>query len=452
MELISQIPLFGGVISTFVSFLAVIGIVVFVHEYGHYIVGRWCGIYAETFSMGMGPVIWSRKDRHGTVWQVSAVPIGGYVKFLGDRNAASAPEDAEAIAQMSEIDQARSFPRAAVYKRALTVLAGPMANMLLSIVVFAGLILWQGTATEVPTVGQVMTLPDGNDSLREGDEILAVQGQNVSSFSEIYEIALNMEEPGNMGMLIRRDGQELLVSVPYLLPAAIYGVEPLSAADNAGLRTGDIILEANGEPLVAFHNLRKIVEASGDTPIPIKVWRNEQVVDLTVTPQLREFPDGNGGFEKRVMIGISGAFLIEPATETPGFLTALSLGARQVVRVLDSSLNALKHIILGNLSPSNLQGPLGIAQMSQSTAMQGLTTFLSFVAVVSIGIGMLNLFPVPMLDGGHLVFFLIEAVRGKPLGGKTIQISVSIGLAMVLLLMVFVTYNDIGRLIARLVG
>ncbi len=447
MELISNIPVFGGVLSTFLAFLVVIGVVVFVHEYGHYIVGRWCGIASETFSMGMGPVIWARKDKRNTTWQIAAIPIGGYVKFVGDRNAASAPGDEAELDKLTPEQRAKSFPAAAVWRRALTVVAGPVANFILAAVVFFGLSLWQGVAIETPTVGEVVDLPYDLEGLQENDVILALEGQEISSIDEVYIITSEMETPGPMQILVQRDGEELLLNSPYLLSPIVAGVEPLSAAEDAGFQSGDVIVSAGGEPVVAFSDLRSIIEASeGEAPVLVEVWRDKSIVNLTVHPVLREYPDGNGGFEERIMIGISGAFAFTPATETPSVWFAAYRGARQVVRVLDTSLNALRHMIIGNLSPSNLQGPLGIAQMSQSTANQGIISFLSFIAVVSVGIGMLNLFPIPMLDGGHLVFFLIEAIRGEPLGNKTIHISVSIGLAMVLLLMIFVTYNDIGRL------
>lgn len=446
MDIISNIPFFGGFLSTFVAFLIVIGIVVFVHEYGHYIVGRWCGIAADTFSMGMGPVIWSRKDKHNTTWQISAVPIGGYVKFVGDRNAASAPDNTDDLELLTPEQLAHSFPQASVWRRALTVVAGPVFNFVLAMAIFFGMSMWVGVAIETPTVGTVVPLPYENVGLQPDDVILSIDGQDIVSIEDVYILTAEMEEPGNMNILVRRGGEEIMIVSPYLLPPVVNGVEPLSAAEDAGLLSGDVILRADGQPVVAFRDLRAIIEAAGANAIPVNVWRDGETLELMVSPVLREYPDGNGGFEKRIMIGISGAFAFTPATETPTLWFAAYRGGLQVYRVLESSLNALKHMIIGNLSPTNLQGPLGIAQMSQSTANQGLLSFLSFIAVVSVGIGMLNLFPIPMLDGGHLVFFMIEAVRGQPLGNKTIQISISIGLAMVLLLMVFVTYNDFGRL------
>jgi regulator of sigma E protease len=191
---------------------------------------------------------------------------------------------------------------------------------------------------------------------------------------------------------------------------------------------------------------KKIVAASGDTEILLSVWREGNYLDIPITPVLREFPDGEGGFTERVMIGVYGARAFQPATQRPTPWNAAYIGVRRTVNYIEFSLNSIKHMFIGNLSPSNLQGPIGIAQISKETANQGITSFISLIAILSTGIGMLNLFPIPMLDGGHLVFYTIEAIRGKPPSQKTIQAFMSIGLAMVLLLMVFATYNDLMRL------
>lgn len=445
MEYISQIPVFGGFISTTIAFIVVLGVVVFVHEYGHYIVARWSGIHSETFSLGFGPVIWSRTDKRGTQWQLAAIPLGGYVKFLGDRGAAS-ETDFDAINEMSEADLARSFPSARLYKRALTVVAGPFANFILASIIFAGLVTWQGIVIDEPTVGELFEMPENSYELKINDRILEVEGQAISDFGDIIDITMAMEAPGDMEVLVLRNEQELLVTAPYMLLPGVYGVDPLSAASAAGLKAGDLVVEAAGQSITTFRELQVIVAASGDTEILLKVWRDGAYLDLPITPVLREFPDGEGGFSERVMIGIYGAFAFLPATETPTPWNAVYIGVRQTVNVIESSLNGIKHMFLGNLSPSNLQGPIGIAQASKESANQGLRSFISLIAIISTGIGMLNLFPIPMLDGGHLVFYFYEAIRGRPPSQKTIQAFMSIGLAMVLLLMVFATYNDLMRL------
>lgn len=451
MELISQIPVFGGLISTMIAFIAMLGIVVFVHEYGHYIVGRWCGIHAEVFSLGFGPVFWSRTDRRGTKWQLAAIPFGGYVKFLGDRNAASAA-DPEAMAAMDPNERDRSFPAAKLYKRALTIVAGPMANFILGAAIFSGLVLWQGTLTEIPTVGKVLDLPSGMVGLETGDEILEIEGQPVVDFGEIVDQTQAMPTAGDMEILVRRNGEEQLISTPYLFPPAVDSVVPLSAASDAGLETGDVIIRADGQSLVSFGDLKTIVEAAEGTKINLAIWRAGEVFDVAIAPQMRELPDGDGGIIKRFMIGVNGSFAFQPATETPPIWRAGYIGIKRVGRVITISLDSIKHIIIGNLSPKNLQGPIGIAQISQATANQGFVSFVAFIGGMSVSIGMLNLFPIPMLDGGHLMFYAIEVVRRKPVGDKAIHVSIMMGLGLVLMLMVFVTYNDIARIIGSLVS
>lgn len=451
MELISQIPVFGGIISTMIAFIGMLGIVVFVHEYGHYIVGRWCGIHAEVFSLGFGPVFWSRTDKRGTKWQLAAIPFGGYVKFLGDRNAASAA-DPEAMAAMDSNERDRSFPAAKLHKRALTIVAGPVANFILGAVVFTGLVLWQGTLTEIPTVGKVLDLPSGMVGLEAGDEILEIEGQPVVSFREIIDQTQAMPTAGDMEILVLRNGEEQLISTPYLFPPAVDSVVPLSAASDAGLESGDVILQADGQALVSFGDLKRIVEAAEGAVITLKIWRSGETFDINIAPRMLEFPDLNGGIEKRYMIGVNGSFAFQPATKTPPIWRAGYLGVQRVGRVISVSLSSIRHIIIGNLSPKNLQGPIGIAQISQATANQGMISFVAFIASMSVSIGMLNLFPIPMLDGGHLMFYAIEVVRRKPVGDKAIHVSIMMGLGLVLMLMVFVTYNDIARIIGSLVS
>ncbi len=447
MDLISSIPFFGPFLSTVIPFVVVLGIVVFVHEYGHYIVARWCGIHSEVFSIGFGPVIWSRTDARGTLWQLAAIPLGGYVKFLGDGDGSSRA-DPGALAHMSQQDLTRSFHGAAVWRRSLTVLAGPVANFILTIVVFAGLVTWQGMPYERPVVGEILELPGDDMPIQAGDLITAVNGAPVATFAEVLEKAIDMDPAGPMEVSIDRDGQRMTVEAPFAFPPLVQGVEPLSPASEAGLRRGDVILSADGTDLVTFDDLRQVVLASGDKTIPLDVWREGETVQLQITPVDRDADDGEGGFERRVMIGVAGGPIYLPATYTPMPWTAVGVGAMRMVGIIGQSLNGIKHMITGAISPDNLQGPLGIAQVSGETAQQGFLSFIVLIGIISTAIGMLNLFPIPVLDGGHLLAFLIEAIRGKPPSPAVMQIAMSIGLGLILLLMVFATYNDIMRLVS----
>ncbi len=447
MDLIASIPFFGPFLSTVLPFLVVLGIVVFVHEYGHYIVARWCGIHAEVFSIGFGPVIWSRRDGRGTLWQIAALPLGGYVKFLGDSDGASRA-DPKALSGLSAQDRKRSFHGASVGRRMLTVLAGPVANFVLTTVVFAGLVLWQGVPTDLPTIGQVEPLPNVEQPLRGGDVVLEVNGASVGSFEDIYVAAAAMDAPGPMEFVVEREGERIALTAPYALPARVFGVEPLSPASRAGLREGDVILRADGRELTAFEDLRQVVVASEGRTVALEVWRDGAEVALEITPAERDADDGAGGFERRVMIGVVGASLYVPATTTPAPWTALAIGAQRMVGVITQSVNGIRHLITGAIGAENLQGPLGIAQISGETASQGWLSYITLIGIISTAIGFLNLFPIPVLDGGHFVAFLIEAVRGRPPSEVAMQVAMSIGLGLILVLMVFATYNDVMRLMS----
>jgi regulator of sigma E protease len=447
METLSSLPLIGGFVSTVLPFVVVLGIVVAVHEYGHYIVARWCGIRSEVFSIGFGPVIWSRRDRRGTLWQVAALPLGGYVKFVGDSDGSSRA-DAKAIRRMTEAERRESFHGASVGRRMLTVLAGPFFNFLLTILVFAGIAFWQGVPTARPTIGTIATLPGVQQPLRAGDVMVAVDGQPITALEELYVEAQAMPKAGPIPVTVERDGIEIEVTVPYVLPPLVQGIEPLSPASRAGLREGDVILKADGTLLQSFGDLRAVVLASGGRTIPLEVWRQGRTVMVDITPTERDTDDGSGGFERRVMIGVAGAPLYLPATETPMPWTALAFGIERMFAIITQSLNGLRSILTGAIGADNLQGPLGIAQISGETAAQGLADFVALIAVISTAIGLLNLFPIPVLDGGHFVAFLIEAVRGRPPSPAAMQIAMSIGLGLILLLMVFATYNDIMRMVS----
>ncbi len=447
MDTIASIPLIGGFLSTVLPFVVVLGIVVFVHEFGHYIVARWCGIRSEVFSIGFGPVLWSRRDRRGTLWQVAALPLGGYVKYVGDADGASRT-DADALEKMSAEERAHSFHGATVWRRMLAVLAGPAFNFLLTIVVFTGLSLWQGVPTERPTIGGIEALPGVEQPLRAGDVLLAVNGTPVKGFEDFYAAAEAMPSPGPMHIRIERDGATLEVDAPYLMPPLVKGVGPLSPASEAGLRPGDFIEKVDGKDVASFEDLRTMVLASGGRTLPLTVWRDGAVLTLSITPKEQDTEDGKGGFERRVMIGVAGAPIYLPATVTPAPWTAVGFGVERMGSVIVQSLNGMRAMLTGAIGADNLQGPLGIAMVSGQTAAQGLPAFIVLIGMISTAIGLLNLFPIPILDGGHFMAFVIEAVRGRPPSAAVMQVAMSIGLGLILLLMVFATYNDIMRMVS----
>jgi len=427
--------------------VVLMGIVVTIHEYGHYIVGRWVGIHAEVFSLGFGPALWSRVDKRGTKWQVAAVPLGGYVKFLGDRDAAStaASEDMD---EMNDYDRRRSFPAAAIWRRFVTVLAGPVFNFILSAVIFTALAMWQGMATERPTIGEVAPLPYENQ-MQTGDVILAINNEPVSDYQSYYAAVSVLRETGDLGdvaLLVERAGEMREIRVPYLYVPLVSAVTPLSPAYKAGIKVGDVVMAVNGAVIRSFGELKLAVEASLDQDIILDIWRNGERLELHLKPELVDYPNSEGGFDKRVLIGVGGGFYFDAATQTPPFLTALEVGTRQVYTVIDSSLNGLKHIILGNISVKNLQGPIGIAQISSAAVQTGTLDFIFLIAVISTAIGLLNLFPIPVLDGGHLVTYVYEAIMRKPPNPKFLQTVMAIGMVLLLSMMLLASYNDIMRL------
>ncbi len=443
MDLISQIPLIGGTLGVLIPFVIVLGIVVSIHEYGHYIVGRWCGIHAEVFSLGFGKTLWSRVDKRGTRWQIALLPLGGYVKFLGDADASS-KTDTAAVAQMDAATKARSFPGASLGRRFLTVLAGPVANFILATIVFAGLLMWQGQAVR-PVIGEISQVPGMTLPFQSGDVITAINGTAIGSFIDIHDVTETADRAKPMTIELRRGDQELTVQSPYLLLPIVGGMIPLSPAAKAGLMRGDYIVSTNDVPMHTFYDLMNVMKDYKSGPVHLKVWRDGAMLDLEMTPEKSVVPRADG-FEEKVMIGVLAGFAFRPQTEFIAPWTALYYGGQEVVSVITGSLSMLQHIATGKIGASGLAGPIGIAQVSSEMATNGLVDFIGLIAMVSAAIGMMNLFPIPVLDGGHLVVFTYEAVRGRPPSARALEIGMSIGLAMVLLLMLFTTYNDIMRL------
>ena len=447
MDWLANIPLIGSPIITILAFIVLMGIVVTIHEYGHYIVGRWVGIHAEVFSLGFGPTLWSRVDKRGTKWQVAAVPLGGYVKFLGDRDAASTAASDE-MDGMNEYDRRCSFPAAAIWRRFVTVLAGPVFNFILSAIIFTGLAMWQGMATERPTIGEIAPLPYENQ-MQTGDVILAINNEPVSDYQSLYaaiSVLRNSGDLGDVDMLVERGDEMREIRVPYLYVPLVSAVTPLSPAYKAGIEVGDVVLAVNGGAIRSFGELRTAVEASLDQEIVLDIWRAGDVLELRLTPEIVDYPNSEGGFDQRLLIGVGGGFYFDAATRTPPFLTALEVGTRQVYAVMESSLNGLKHIILGNISVKNLQGPIGIAQISSAAVQTGTMDFIFLIAVISTAIGLLNLFPIPVLDGGHLVTYVYEAIMRKPPNPKFLQAVMAVGMVLLLSMMLLASYNDIMRL------
>ena len=378
IDLVAGLGAFGGGLASYlVPFLFVLTIVVFFHELGHFLVARWCGIKVLTFSIGFGPEIVGFYDRYGTRWKIAAVPLGGYVKFFGDDNAASVP-DHEAAAAMSEAEKAVSFVHKPVGPRAAVVAAGPIANFVLAIAIFAGV-------------------------------FMAVGKQTTS--------------------------------------ARVDAVQPASAAQAAGFQPGDLVLAIDGEKIASFSDMQRIVSISAGEPLNIEVERGGMHVTLKATPQLRELKDNFGNVHRLGVLGISRSMAPgDIKTEKVGPLRAVVMGAQETWFVVDRTLSYIGGVFTGREAADQLGGPIRIAQVSGEVASAGFVALIHLTAVLSISIGLLNLFPIPLLDGGHLLFYGIEAVRGRPLSERAQEVGFRIGLAIVVMLMIFATFNDILHL------
>lgn len=439
MDLLGLIPSFGGLAWTILAFVVALSVIVAVHEYGHYIVGRWTGIKADVFSLGFGPRIYSRVDRHGTRWQFAALPLGGYVKFRGDTDAASAGAD---LSEMTAAERRHTMAGAPLWARTLTVAAGPVFNFVLSILVFTGFFLVQGVATDRPVVGELRTLPGAAQGLAPGDIILSIGGLPTPDNAAFFAATNTLPPDPVLPYEVERGGDRLTVDGPFPLPPLVEGVQPQSPAAEADIAPGDVILAIDGRPVQAFRELREISGASQGAPMQITLWREGAVHETQVTPRRMDMPTADG-FETRWMIGLAGGPAFVPETRRPGPVEAVALGAGQTWDIVATSLSGLGHMITGAISSCNLRGPIGIAESSGAAASAGLASFVWFIAVLSTAVGLMNLFPVPVLDGGHLVFFAWEAVTGRPPSDGALRVLMSLGLGLILTLMVFALTNDL---------
>ncbi len=378
MDLAGLLPSFGTLTWTIAAFVVALSIIVAVHEYGHYIVGRWTGIKADIFSVGFGPVIYSKIDRHGTRWQIAALPFGGFVKFRGDENAASA-KDVEAMSGLSEDELRATMHGAPLWARTLTVLAGPVFNFILSFIVFALLLFARGVASDPITIETLRSLPVETQELEPGDVLLATDGKDVPSLEDFSEFTENLVAQEVIEYTVRRDGTERVVLGPWLFPPVAISVSPGSAAEGAGLQVDDVVVAVDDVAIFQFDQLREIVRASNGNSLKLDVWRGGEVLKFTMTPRRMDLPLQDGGFETHFIIGMGGGMLFDPATENPSLIEAINYGAEQIVFITRSSISGLYHMIAGKISTCNISGPIGIAETSGQAAAQGWISFIWFI-------------------------------------------------------------------------
>ena len=366
--------LFGYII----PFLVVLTIVVFFHELGHYLVARWNKVDIEAFSIGFGPELIGLNDRSGTRWKLCAVPLGGYVKFVGDANAASVA-DHEQVQHMTDEERAGSFEHKRVGQRAAIVAAGPIANFILAIIIFAGSFYFLGRYETDPVITEIVAD---------------------------------------------------------------------SAAEAANLQTGDIIREIDGTEVESFSDIPRLVAPNHGLEMVFTVERSGRLVEIPITPRLTEREDRFGNKNKIGIVGI----ISKPRQEdirkrNYSLVQAIASGADQTWYIVTRTFQYLGGIFVGRESLEQLRGPVGIAEVTGQVATLGISALLNLAAVLSVSIGLLNLFPIPILDGGHLVFYAYEAVFGKPVSAAAQEMGFRIGFMLLIALMIFATHNDIVRVL-----
>ncbi|MEM7693526.1 MAG: RIP metalloprotease RseP [Pseudomonadota bacterium] len=375
MEFVTEIG--SNVAGYALPFLFVLGIIIFVHEMGHFLVARWCGVAVDAFSIGFGPELLGRTDRVGTRWKLCAIPLGGYVKFAGDENVASVPDKA-AVDRMSEAERRTSFQLKPLWQRAAIVAAGPIANFILAIAIFA--------------------------------IYFAVAGRPMAD-------------------------------------AVISSVEPESPAAIAGFEAGDAILAIDGRNMRSFSDVQRVVASAAGEDLTFTIDRGGSTLDLVATPERRELTDPLGNPFTQGVLGVRRDVGAEGIPrQRLGPVGALSAGVEETIYITRRTVEVVGGIIVGTQSASQLGGPIRVAQVSGEVASISIAALFTLAAMLSISIGLINLMPIPMLDGGHLLFYAVEGLRGRPLSERAQDVGFRIGLGLVLLLMGFATFNDIMHL------
>jgi regulator of sigma E protease len=458
-------PNFASLFTTYLPyFVLVLTVLVFVHEYGHYWVARRFGIHAEVFSIGFGPELIGWTDRNGTRWKVSAVPLGGYVKFLGDGDAASAMHDDGALAP----DQRRrAFFAQPLYARAAVVLGGPAANLLFAVLLLTGVFYVAGEPYSPAIVAVQADGPAAKAGLQTGDEIVGINGKHIKRFEDIQDTQfLNLAAP--MSVDYRRDGRLLHgqiipqfcertdkyqntmrfgeLGIDPMIRPVVGGFVPHSPAEAAGLKVGDVLEKIDGQPVQHFTHIPELIGARAGQPVTITYNRGGRDFDTTVVPEADKVTDCQGR-EKTV-----GRLRIRPANVTEfrshDILGAMGAGVSHVWSMTTMFYTSMAQIVTAARPVDELGGPIRIAKAAGEASYGGWVGILQLVIALSVVLGVFNLLPVPMLDGGHLVMFLYEAVRGQPLGLKAQEVGLKIGFALVVGMALIATFNDI-KLILR---
>ena len=425
--------LFDGTLGTVFYFIVALSTIVSIHEYGHYIVGRWCGVHAEVFSIGFGPILFSTTDKKGTRWQLALIPMGGYVKFLDDDVTNPNLKSAKLTGGLN----GASLPR-----RAAIIFAGPAFNFLFSVLIFSSIFQYSGGISELSIIGKLKNIPDLEETFVVGDHIFEIEGQDVKKFSSFINVATKLSPQKYVNYTVLRNNEFISFKGTFPFLPLVDHLQPKSPAIKAGLLVGDLILELDGTPVYSLSSVQEFVNESMGRPIKLKVWRNKDILEIIVEPKRQDIPIENT-FVSKWLIGFSGGLFFEPVRKSVGFDESLAGGVKQTWNVISSSIFGLTNIIAGTISSCNLQGPLGIAEASGDIARQGFVDFIWFIGIMSTAIGLINLFPIPVLDGGHLVFIAFEAITRRPLNDHVQKWLTLGGVGVLLSLMIFALSNDL---------
>ena len=444
------------------AFLVTLGVLVIIHELGHYVVARWCGVRVVRFSVGFGRVIASRRvGRDQTEWALSAIPLGGYVKMADEREG-----------QVAAADLPRAFNRQSVGKRIAIVAAGPIANLLLAVVLFAGTFLagipgYRALLAEPPLASAAHAA-----GIRVGDRVVAVDGAPVQTFQDLRWRLLEAQGKSSIELAVspadaREDAAPIVrvLAIGALQPGdweanplatlglkADFGAPAIEAviadkpAARAGLERGDRIVTVDGVPVRSPADVAAATNAKPDTPIVFGVERGEQKLSVTLTPEAAV----QGGRS----VGLAGLRLqVDPAAAQRltlivryGLVDALIQGARKTWELSIFTLKMLGRILVGDASLKNISGPLTLADFAGQSAQAGTLVFVGYLALISISLGILNLLPVPLLDGGHLLYYFAEVIKGSPVSDRAFEVGQRIGMAMLAVLMALAIFNDFSRL------
>jgi len=442
----------------FGAFLVVLGVLVVFHELGHYVVARWCGVKVLRFSVGFGRVLWSRRlGRDGTEWALSAVPLGGYVKMADEREG-----------DVAQADLARAFNRQPVGKRIAIVAAGPIANLLLAILLFAGTYVAGIPGQKALLAAPSPATPAATAGVASGDLVVAVDGEPVRSWTDLRwrlvkaqargDVEINIERPDGstavrrlpLASLTTSDWEGNFMSALGLRadsgPPLIDQVMPGKPAAQAGLQAGDRIVAVDGSAVQSPADVAALTNAKPGVPIVFRIERGGGAMDVELTPEATEA----GG--KR--IGVAGVRLrVDPAiaerlavTVRYGPLEALAQGTKRTYELSVFTVKMLGRILTGDASLRNISGPITLADYAGQTAQAGMLTFIGYLALISISLGVLNLLPIPLLDGGHLLYYFAEFIKGSPVSDRAFEVGQRIGMALLAVLMALALFNDVSRL------